>query len=102
MASVRSPLQVQAPPGFSGLLFGRGTHFAGRFCGLVSGTWDGKTKRNEVDLLHGLMFASLFCPELALVREPVGLEGDKGDVVPFQGAGIANSFVPLAREAISP
>lgn len=75
---------------------------AGRFCGLVSGTWDGKTKRNEVDLLHGLMFASLFCPELALVREPVGLEGDKGDVVPFQGAGIANSFVPLAREAISP
>lgn len=36
------------------------------------------------------------------MREPVGLEGDKGDVVPFQGAGIANSFVPLAREAISP
>lgn len=50
---------------------------AGRFCGLVDGAWDKKTKRNEVDLLHGLMFVSLFCPDHALVWELVGLERDK-------------------------
>lgn len=52
-------------------------HLAGCFCGLVNGTWDKKTKRNEVDLLHGLVFVSLFCPDHTLVWKAVGLERDK-------------------------
>lgn len=55
---------------------------AGRFCGLVHGSWD-KKKRNEVDFLHGLMFVTLFCPDHALVWELVGSKGINGDVVPF-------------------
>lgn len=75
---------------------------AGRFCGLVDGTWDKKIKRNEVDLLHGLIFVGLFCPDHALVWEPVGLERDKWGCGSLPERRQFNSFVLFDREAISP
>lgn len=95
------------PPRFLGFVVWQRHHalcwqLAGRFCGLVDGTWDKKIKRNEVDLLHGLIFVGLFCPDHTLVWEPVGLERDKWGCGSLPERRQFNSFVPFDREAISP